>query len=274
MYRDLGIAIIAFVLGYTVVMSVDVWGELPKSQIDSETIEQAIARIIAEHDSDPAAHLGATGSLTAHRTSGILDHLAGSIPADKVSSAEVFIRDQFMTLDGWTIDYGDAVASGYMMILSKNSVNSIAAQVINDINSFVYTTFFDKDILLQFVHRTANPALNPVLYGYFGAPFVGGENGFGIKVESDGVIFYVVQNSVYTYSPKYFLDPTNNHIYRMHVSSVDGLIGFYVDGELIDSVSVSTQTINDFSTLTFRHEGDNGVYTLSYIGDLIFAHDL
>lgn len=255
-------------------MVVDVWNSLPKSQSDPETIEQAIARIVGEHDTDPDAHLGATGSLTAHRTNGVLDHLAGSIPADKFSAAEVIIRDQFLTLDSWTVDDGQATASGYMLILAKTSTNPTSAQVVNDVNSFNDQTIFGKDILMQFVHRTANAALHPIFYASFGAAYTGEENGFGVKIEADGATFYVAQNSVYTYTTKYLLDATQNHIYRVHVSALDGLIGFYVDGDLAATVPVTEQTINDFSMLTLRHVGDNGVYTISYVGDLIFAHDL
>jgi len=39
-------------------MAEPVWGLLPKAQDDAETIEQAIARLIAEHETDSGAHTG------------------------------------------------------------------------------------------------------------------------------------------------------------------------------------------------------------------------
>jgi len=37
-------------------MSIPTWGMLEKSQVDSETIEEAIARLIDEHNEDEEAH--------------------------------------------------------------------------------------------------------------------------------------------------------------------------------------------------------------------------
>jgi hypothetical protein len=65
------------------------WGQLAKSQTDPEKIEEAIARLIAEHDANPEAHLGEGGSLQSHKMSEIIDHLVESIVADKIKDGEV-----------------------------------------------------------------------------------------------------------------------------------------------------------------------------------------
>mgnify|MGYP005635588001 CR=1 FL=1 len=89
-----------------------VWGLLPKSQIDSELIEEAIARMIAEHNEDETAHLGEGQSLQSHKASEIIDHVVASIIADKIKDGEVtvskFKYDKlvieciFESLDYWT----------------------------------------------------------------------------------------------------------------------------------------------------------------------------
>jgi hypothetical protein len=64
---------------------------LAKSQTDNETIEEAIARIVAEHESDEEAHLGVGDSLQSHKASEIIDHLASSIIADKLENKAVTV---------------------------------------------------------------------------------------------------------------------------------------------------------------------------------------
>jgi len=95
------------------------WGQLPKSQIDPEKIEEAIARMIKEHNEDESAHLGPGQSLQSHKASEIIDHVAKSIIADKIREGVIdfskLVADEIMiiscleSLDGWDGDYeGDS----------------------------------------------------------------------------------------------------------------------------------------------------------------------
>ncbi|MEI7961345.1 MAG: right-handed parallel beta-helix repeat-containing protein [archaeon] len=65
-------------------MPIENWGLLPKSQVDSETIEEAIARLITAHNDDETAHLDVGQSLQSHASSEIIDHLADSVLNDKL----------------------------------------------------------------------------------------------------------------------------------------------------------------------------------------------
>lgn len=65
-------------------MSVINWSELTKSQDDSETIEQAITRLIEDHNDDAQAHLGEGQSLETHRQNEVIDHPEGSVVNDKI----------------------------------------------------------------------------------------------------------------------------------------------------------------------------------------------
>lgn len=60
------------------------WGQMFKSLYDSKTIDQAISDAVAVHDDDPTAHLDEGQSLTSHRASEIMDHLARSVVNDKI----------------------------------------------------------------------------------------------------------------------------------------------------------------------------------------------
>ena len=70
-------------------MAESVWGQLAKAQDDPETIEEAIARLIAEHETNAGAHTGAGEALETHKTQVIVDHPAGSIVEDKLDSGAV-----------------------------------------------------------------------------------------------------------------------------------------------------------------------------------------
>jgi len=65
-------------------MANPVWGQLEKAQDDDETIEEAIARLIAEHETDAGAHTGAGESLETHKAQDVIDHKAESILNDKL----------------------------------------------------------------------------------------------------------------------------------------------------------------------------------------------
>ena len=82
-------------------MALPTWGMLAKNQDDPEKIEEAIARMIAEHNDDEAAHLGVGQSLQSHKASEIIDHLISSVVADKFSASQIFVRTQFESIDGW-----------------------------------------------------------------------------------------------------------------------------------------------------------------------------
>lgn len=63
----------------------ETWQQVPKNQIDPEIIEEAIQRIVNEHDNEPTAHIGENKSLSEHRISEVCDHLAKSIVNDKIA---------------------------------------------------------------------------------------------------------------------------------------------------------------------------------------------
>jgi hypothetical protein len=72
------------------------WEHLAKNAEDAEKIEEAIARLIEEHNEDSEAHLAEGQSLNSHKDSEIIDHLAGSVIADKIKEwARIKLSGQF-----------------------------------------------------------------------------------------------------------------------------------------------------------------------------------
>lgn len=114
-----------------------VWGNLPKSQISAEKIEEAIARIIQSHEDDPDAHIEEGESLQSHKASEIIDHLVESIIEDKIGEGAVtpfkinmrIFTSYFESIDGYTkvgsvvLDYID----GYVRIATDGTDNDTSA---------------------------------------------------------------------------------------------------------------------------------------------------
>lgn len=97
---------VLFLMGYMV----NVWGNLPKAQDDGETIEQAIARLISEHNLEPTAHTADGASIDLHRKNDILDHPAQSVVGDKTPFSEYQIHDGAITAEQWSAEDGTALS--------------------------------------------------------------------------------------------------------------------------------------------------------------------
>jgi len=70
-------------------MSTPVWGMLEKAQDDDQTIDEAIAAKIAEHNADEEAHQAAGESLNLHKSDEVIDHPAGSVVGDKYENESI-----------------------------------------------------------------------------------------------------------------------------------------------------------------------------------------
>jgi hypothetical protein len=77
------------------------WGNLEKSQTDPEKIEEAIERMIRDHNNDPNAHLEEGQSLQSHRAAEIIDHRARSVLRDKLAFDRFQIETYFESLEGY-----------------------------------------------------------------------------------------------------------------------------------------------------------------------------
>ena len=102
------------------------WGMLSKAQDDAETIEEAIARLIAVHEADEEAHLGTGDSLQSHKAADIIDHLARSVVRDKLAFDRFQIDEHFSSIDAWGKSAGvslDAIAQ--MTLYTGATINTV-----------------------------------------------------------------------------------------------------------------------------------------------------
>lgn len=107
-------------------MALPLWGSLQKAQDDAQTIVEAVAEMIAEHESDPEAHLGEGESLQAHKSFEVIDHPAGSVLGDKMPMTEFSVMHAFESLDVFYSMEG----------LVTNSFNGVNVSVDNPTNHY------------------------------------------------------------------------------------------------------------------------------------------
>ena len=234
-----------FFLCIIVDMSSETWGMMPKSQIDPQLIEERIAEMIAEHESDPDAHLGDGESLQAHRQNEVIDHPQSSVLADKMTSTEQIIRTNFESLDGWsqTGNVGlESISSAYLSIESGDVVDSRLVALplfpypfLTKTKDFVFqnsSQFFIDDSDFFFVLGLFTSTWpNPVGFGF---------------VYNSGELKGVVRTSTASGETSALsVDLSEPHIYRAFLSVLDSAVHFYIDGELVGSVSLPSGSFPD-----------------------------
>lgn len=130
-------------------MSAITWGMLAKSSEDSETIEEAIARLIDEHNDDETSHLATGQSLQSHKAAEIIDHLARSVYRDKLAFDRFQIDEHFSTIDAWTKTSGVTLPKISEMELLTTAVNNNqqTAQISYGDSTYDQETFEQNPVL-------------------------------------------------------------------------------------------------------------------------------
>lgn len=217
------------------------WGLLEKSQVDNETIEEAIDRLITAHNDDADAHIGAGKSLDTHKTQETVDHPADSIVEDKIKDSNVEVRtlkwDKFIldfpftTLDGWTENHLDTGA----VTLHIGSTR-LETGANNGSRGQIYAEAFAEGWAVNY---SKNPRFITSIFTYGGADriayFVAGGNdfaAFGFKQVDDELFAYHKKDAVVT-TTKVADIPGAYTQYRLKAIYTTGSkIEFYVDDVL------------------------------------------
>lgn len=215
----------------------EVWGTLAKSQIDPQTINEAITAAIADHEADTSAHVDVGESLYSHKASEVIDHIARSVVADKFQQ-DLFSYNMLVfpliTLDPFTISATySSVGLGCILIRTSQVLNNTAT--IENIPAPISTVVFDEDVYWEMTAQ---------FYSESGDS--GSRDGF-IGMGLDGVDFLgfkISANVVYAHSN-------------------DGGSASYTDVEL---TGVTASTNNAFSIKYY-----NGVKAEFYVGGVLKA---
>lgn len=222
-------------------MSFTLWGLLSKAQDNPQTIDEAIADAIAVHNDDPTAHLGTGRSLEAHKTNEVLDHVAGSVLNDKMSMTEYSLipnlRDNtFFTSLLSVGEYDDSNPPGVNLSLFDSSGYAFRIGLILGITNQLN---YNKDMLIQynFVINEHSNYDAYLFYGYLSGDTL--QNGFGFKIVDDVLKGFYVSTSGVVYTSSMSFSNGVIQSLRAQYNKTLGVIDYYVNGVLQNSLTVS-----------------------------------
>jgi len=221
-------------------MAVLNWGDLTKSQEDDETIEEAIARLIVAHNDNEESHLATGQSLQSHKAAEIIDHLVGSVLADKISDKELMVFTGFDSLDGWSV-VGSVGLEGFSFVevretQGETDLSRLYTQFLADTNFFNTT----QDAQIQSVFYINAPEFEK-FYFYFGQYISDSEiYGFGFKIIDEVVKGFFAWNTDINLTADLEIDPSAFHIYKAQYVAETEQVLFYIDGVLKATLEAPT----------------------------------
>lgn len=215
-----------------------VWGGVPKAQDDPTTIDDAIAAAVAAHNDDPTAHMAAGQSIDVHRTNEIIDHPAGSVLADKRTSATRELSSNFETLTGFTIT---GLVTRFWPGLYINAYTSAHtdAEIGNDTSGFILFGFdFAKLPFFQIAQTLGGNNAGTIWFGlgskydttdyqFFGFKFVG-DTMYGV-VNVFGTVHTVALGTSDEFE----------HLFRCYVDTDTHDAIFLIDGVQVGSIAAA-----------------------------------
>ena len=220
-------------------MTLPLWGSLQKSQDDTETIEQAIARLIAVHEADSDSHLGTGESLEAHKTEDVIDHPAGSVLADKWTLSELEFTTTFENLSAFFTDgVVDPLWPGFTLE-PDGTLYANRGELQVDGESGALDIYFANEQLFQFIF-SADIASDGEVYLQMGnissSTF---KRGMGLQVIGTTATFYASNDGGTAFNTLSFgtFNALQTYIVRMHYDPVTELISCYVDGVLVGTLA-------------------------------------
>ncbi len=211
-------------------MPTENWGMLQKSQVDPETVEEAIDRLVAVHEADPDSHLGADESLQSHKAAEIIDHVAGSVKADKFSSTEGIFETSFDSIDAFTKAGAVELASWGNVHIYWGVDNPADASIYSIAPIAINFTDFSKDLLFQVLFGVATDSTTDINLGVNVLPQITPSKGFGFFHDNSGFKAYFHDGSVCHYSDVLSISLVDVHVWRILNFAGEKTLRFYVDG--------------------------------------------
>jgi hypothetical protein len=253
-----------------------VWGNLAKAQDDAETIEEAIERIVAEHNAEPTAHTAEGEAIDVHRKNEVVDHPAGSVLADKASFTEIVAKTQFESIDGWGNNgfYTLGFPGINLYAIYGDNVRSYLASQQDGLNSWA---LFSREFLYQ---ESANVAGfdsdTKLMWGLIPGSYSPSTYYTGVGVYwyiSGGNLYARVKSSTTTSDELITgVTLTTPHTYRTHYVPTDGNVYWYIDGELVATIAVPSGSFNSaWFYMHFLEETGTGYESYAYFYELMLS---
>lgn len=246
-------------------MALPLWGQLQKAQDDPETIEEAIERVVSEHNAEPEAHLGEGQSLESHKTEPIIDHPQGSVLADKRSTTELILQFLLNAGEGWDFDN----ASPF--------VGVSGASILNNGTIFLENNFYaeaglagvpilqrDKTFIFQFM-GLASLDFNDVSY-HFGVADDPHTPSVYLRLIMEGgdTILELRTTANVTHESTSTIDISEPHIYRIFYDADIEQIQLLVDGNVELTIAVPVTGLFNCDFYVFNGEWIGGMGTAQF----------
>lgn len=210
----------------------ETWGLLDKSQVDNQKIDDAITQAIADHESDPEAHLGEGDSLQSHKASEIIDHIAGSIVADKIGDKELTFSSTFNIADGWE-QVGSTFYRQFPKVNIEMGTDLHRAWKLYSEGLMTIAPFsMEKDLMFQTVLQLTDASYVDFSFGFCYRSSYTAFEGVGFQ-SIDGALVARMHDSHNDYTVEITgVNVSHLHCYRIFLDASTGDFFFFVDGVL------------------------------------------
>ncbi len=268
---------------YNIFMAETNWGLLEKSQVDNETIEEAITRLITAHNDDANAHIGAGKSLDTHKAQETIDHPADSIIEDKVKDGQISLQKLFAeyriliscfeSLDGWSTSGTISQDFGNINIRTTAVINNIAVLWATPSNWAGLD--WTRDFFWQSTIKMKEITAQQIYFGMGATDDIGAFSGAGFYIDDGNLyVFHAEMNGgalVYTTQIITGITLTDWNVYRMIYDQSAGTLKLYVNGILKHTFSAGLPTTNDDTLASYQIKTTAEVVKYMYISDLLIS---
>lgn len=242
-------------------MALPLWGQLEKAQDNPQTIEEAIAQAIAEHEADPEAHLGAGESLSMHKHEEVIDHPAGSVLLDKMTASETmftfnpgqggaFTRSGITAITGLTLLKLETEEAG-----TQTSQGTLIATP--GYNPFTY----DRDSLFEttIYFDLSGEEIQDVWAGITNNT-TPGNSGYGFKWDGDRVRGFARFGSTTYYTSDLSVADRSRGIFRAMYVASEKTVYFFYNGIQVGSLYHASNNLATGTYFVFKliGNGDEG----------------
>ena len=250
-------------------MVLPLWGSLEKAQDDDETIEQAITRLILEHEADPTAHLGSGESLEQHKTSEVIDHPAGSVLADKQTTTEIVFNLVPGSGGVFTVTGLTAITGMNLIRLSTEEAGTQQSKA-TVLASFGITPFSNnRDSLFQ-TTVYFDFAGDDSCEVYFGVTnnTTPGSSGYGFFCEETTIKGFARFGSTTYYTSAFSVSDLTKGLYRAQYVASENQVYFFKDGERVGTLTHATDSLTAGTYFAFYIDGNGDTGSVLYFLDL------
>lgn len=236
------------------------WGSLPKDQDNPQTIDEAIALAIANHEADPTAHLGDGESLEQHKSNEIIDHPINSVVDDKIITKRIVLETYFESVDAFEIVGSFFNALGLLKIYTTGTLNNVA-DVRNLTDEFpLNIPDISKDPIFECVAQFEGAYS---FQGYLGIGDMDTYDGVGFEFSDSTLtaIYYTSDNVKHSISLSGW-DSHDLHKYRVEILNGVSIV-WYIDDLQVASLSLTGVTLADLN---------QGIMWTGYVKTLSSTH--